>query len=264
ALVTPASAGTARRHGRSALLDRLPAGPAWAVAGRSLRYWRRDPRYLTSIVATFALPAAVLSLALLGMFSVRSAALAVGPLLGGVLGWGQHNDVAYDGTAVWTHVVSDLSGRADRAGRAAAVLVWAVPLTVVAAVAGCAVADRWQLLPAVLGLSLGLLGIGTGVSAVSSALLPYRVPEAGSNPFQTPSGAAVATLVAQAVTSSVTCALAVPVVVAFVLALLGSGTAGWVALVLGAALGAAAVLAGVHLGGRLFERRGPELLAAMR
>lgn len=264
ALVTPVSSGAARRHAPGSRLDRLPATPAWAVAGRCLRYWRRDPRYLTSIVATFALPAAVLSLSLLGMFSFRSAAVAVGPLLGGLLGWGQHNDVAYDGTAVWTHVASGLPGRADRAGRAAAVLVWAVPLTVVASVAGCGVAGRLHLLPPVVGLALGLLGVGTGVSAVSSALLPYRVPEAGANPFQTPPGATVATLVAQAVTSTATCVLAAPVVVAFVLALRGSATAGWVTLVLGGALGAGAVLGGVLLGGGLFERRAPELLAAMR
>ena len=48
--VTAGSAQAGARVGSSAL-DRLPEGPVWAVAARSLRYWRRDPRYLVAFSA---------------------------------------------------------------------------------------------------------------------------------------------------------------------------------------------------------------------
>ena len=50
-LVSPMDGGgTAGKVRDSAAVERLyPATPAGGVAGRTLRYWRRDPRYLAGI-----------------------------------------------------------------------------------------------------------------------------------------------------------------------------------------------------------------------
>lgn len=58
-LTSPADlgGGGAKVRGTTGLADRLyPATPTGAIAGRCLRYWRRDPRYLSSIAATLVVP----------------------------------------------------------------------------------------------------------------------------------------------------------------------------------------------------------------
>ena len=263
-LTRPPSSGTASVRGTGALLGRL-TGPTGAVTARSLRYWRRDSRYVTSLVTVLAMPLLLGAMVLLDVMGFRTGALLLAPLVAGLIGWGLHNDVAYDGSAVWAHVAAGVPGTADRAGRVLAALVWAVPVVLTMAVAGVAVAERWDLLPAVAGLALALLGVGAGVSSVASVLAPYPVPEAGSNPFSTPSGSAVQTMVAQMVTSAATLVGTLPVLVAAVVAWrAGSQVATWLALGLGLAVGVAGLLTGVRVGGRMMDRRGPELLARVR
>jgi len=280
ALVTSAGAGTGHRATVSSgaglpglrglparALARLESGPTGAVAARALRYWRRDPRYLTALVALVAMPLLVVLLGAASVLPSGAAALAAAPVLGWALGWTGHNDVAYDGSAVWLHVASGLPGRADRVGRAAALLVWALPLLLVAAVVAAALDGRWWLLPATTGTALALLGGGVGVSAVASAATPYPVPEPGANPFATPRGATVATLLAQLVTTVVTTVVALPAGALGVAALVtdrpGLAVAlSWGCLVVGLAIGAGAAAGGVLAGAGVFERRGPQLVAA--
>jgi ABC-2 type transport system permease protein len=264
ALVRPHSGPRSRVRG-GGLLDRLPLGPVGAVTARCLRYWRRDPRYATSLVATVAILLSLGVLVLVEVLSLATAALVAAPVIAGLTGWGQHNDVAYDGTAIWMHVAAGVPGRADRWGRFLAVLTWSLPVVLLIAVAGAGVAGRWELLPAVLGLAVALFGVGSGVSAVTSVVMPYPVPEAGANPFSQPAGAGMRTMIAQMVTSGVTVLLTLPVLITFVLALRGGSPLWmWLTLVLGAGTGVAALLFGMRQGGRLFEARGPELLLALR
>jgi len=273
ALVTPPSAGGGRRATvgsasgpASRALARLERTPTGAVTARALRYWRRDPRYLTALVALIAIPLLVVFLGATSVLPAGAAALAAAPVLGWALGWTGHNDVAYDGSAVWLHVASGLPGRADRLGRAAALLVWAVPLVLVAAVVAAALSGTWGLLPATTGAALALLGSGVGVSAVASALTPYPVPEPGANPFATPRGAAIASLVAQLATTVVTGLVASPALALLVAAAITdrpglAAALAWAALATGLVCGAGAAVLGVVSGGRLFERRGPQLIA---
>src|SRR5690606_31130970 len=72
-----------------------------AVAARAWRYWRTDPRYLSGMIATIILPVVIIFL-LGGIVLLPTALiLGLGPLMAGTVGWGRHNDVAYDGTAFW-------------------------------------------------------------------------------------------------------------------------------------------------------------------
>ncbi|WP_298993028.1 hypothetical protein [uncultured Pseudokineococcus sp.] len=267
----PSAAAPAHRRD---LLARLPEGPRWAVAARCLRYWRRDPRYVAAAASALALPVVLAALAGLGTLPA-GALWVVGPVAGLLLGASLHNDVALDGPAFWAHLAAGLPGREDRAGRTAALLLWGLPLVVVASVVGAVVAGApWSAGAAdpgdwlgraagALGAALGLLLSGAGVSAVVSAVRPYPAQAAGDSPFSSPSGAALPGALAQLVTTGATGLLALPAV-ALALASALWPWCGALALVAGAGLGTLVVREGVRRGGALLDRRGPELLAAVR
>ena len=108
----------------------------------------------------------------------------MGPLVAFLLGWSEHNAVAYESDALWLHIVSGTSGRDDRRGRLVPDVLLAAVLLPLYILVGVAVADRWDLLPAVLGLSVALLGAGYAVSSVMSVVMPYPVPAVGREPVQ--------------------------------------------------------------------------------
>jgi ABC-2 type transport system permease protein len=266
------SATRRRGDGGERLAARLAAGPlppaAAAIAARSLRYWRTDPRYLGNAVGIAILPlvaTVVLTAVELDGQRLTWAPLVTAPVLAALAGWTVHNDTAMDSTALWMHLGAGVPGRADRLGRVLGAAAWMVPAVVVLAVAGAGLAGRWDLLPALLGLSLALLGAGLGVSAVASGLVVYPVQPPGSSPFSSASmGNVGLTLLAQAATSAAVGILALPALVTAALAVVVGPAWGWLALAVGVAEGAGLVAAGVVLGGRALDARGPALLAAMR
>ncbi|NLF03840.1 MAG: hypothetical protein GX593_02355 [Actinomycetales bacterium] len=267
-LVDPPSTVGASRRRADAFLG-AGSGPTTtahatlAVARRSLRYWLGDPRYLASLASTLLMPLLIaLLLSVVGLEAVSGGVL-LAPLVAGAVGWGRHNDTAFDGTAFWMHVSAGLPGIADRAGRVLALAAWALPLVVGLAVGGAWLADRWDLLGASLGLALGLFGAGLGVAMVSSVLLPYPAPRAGESPFSTETGAVGASLVAQLLSTAVTGVLAVPVTVLFWLTVTRSPGLAGVTLAVGLLGGAVVLAAGIVLGGRLLDARGAQLLARL-
>ncbi|KGM13937.1 hypothetical protein N869_07885, partial [Cellulomonas bogoriensis 69B4 = DSM 16987] len=234
-----------------------------AVTRRCLRYWAADPRYLSAMLASVALPLVIVLLLGAVVEAPAAVVLSIAPLMGGTIGWGRHNDVAYDGSAFWMHVVARPAGWTDRAGRAAAVLAWAVPLVVLVGVLAGVTSGRPDLGVAAVGAGVGVLLTGLAVSAVSSASLVYPVPQAGGNPFAAPAGSLGAGLVAQLVTSLVTLVLASPVLLVYAAALWWDPVMAWVALGLGVLGGGALLAVGVVLGGRVLDRRAPRLAARL-
>lgn len=265
-LTAPRAAGGGRaraRDGGADVLDRLPSGPRWAVAVRCLRYWRRDPRYGLAAGTSVLVPAALALVAWTGDMPA-GVLQASGLVLALLVGISLHNDVAADGTAFWTHVATGVRGLDDRWGRTVACLVWAAPLVALVTVVTTVVPGDGRRLPGLLAGALGLLAAGLAVSAVASAVRPYPVQAAGENPFSQPSGAAVPAAVAQALCSSATVLLALPALVLGLLGALWLPWLGWVALAVAVVLGGVELQVGVVQGGRLLDRRAPELLAAVR
>ena len=242
---------------------RLPATPTGAVTARALTYWRRDPRYLTAMGVLPLLPLGMLVPSLVSGTG-HGLALLMGPAVGYLLGYGLHNDLAYDGTAFWGHVASGVGGVADRVGRMVPSAVLGVVLVPAYAVLGAVLSGRTAALPPVLGAGVGLLLTGLGLSSIVSAVKPYPVPGPGESPFHSPAGASGLTLVVQVLTSAAITVLVSPVLVTAGFAVWGGQAwLGWVALLLGVVLGAAYVVVGVRVGARLFERRAPLLLAEL-
>jgi ABC-2 type transport system permease protein len=248
--------------GRRRLLDRLPDGARWAVTARSMRYWRRDPRYVV-IVVTSVLAAGV-PLAAIGLNGGRAPLLAAGPYVAFLLALSTSNGAGYDGSAFAAHLLTGVHGRDDRSGRALGLLVWGLPLVVAIAVAGAVLAGRPALAPAVVGASAGMLLGGTGASAVMGAVLPYPVVEAGGNPFQTNAGGGLQAILAQLGTMLAAMTVGLPGLAGLVASAVWQDWLAWPTLLAGTTVGAVGLVAGVVVGGRVVDARGPEILAGVR
>ncbi|CAH0139293.1 hypothetical protein SRABI83_00427 [Arthrobacter sp. Bi83] len=263
ALVTPPYAGSTRRTGgRLGLFGLFPATPTGAIAARSLTYWFRDPRYSGSLVVVPLLPV-VLAFqgSQTGNFGVITIA---GPLTAFLLAWSISSDVSYDNTAFALHLAAGVRGVQDRLGRALACLAFALPAVMVLATVPFFLTGDWEWLPAILGLSLGVLFTGLGLASVVSARYTVAVPLPGDSPFKKPPGNVAQTLAVQFGGMGVLLVLTLPEA-ALVIAQMVTGDPafGWANLALGPMLGIALFVAGVRIGGRWFDARGPELLAQL-
>lgn len=263
ALVTPAhTAERTRARGRLGLIGFVRRGPALAVAARSLSYWFRDPRYLRQLVILPVLP--VLLVFYSQLDHIPGLLVALGPAVAFFLSLSIVADVSYDSTAFTLHLASGLSGAADRAGRAVAVLVFGLPATVVATVVSVAVIAPDAPLPAILGLALGMLGTGLGIGSVTSAVLVLPVPAPGDSLFRARPGANLSTALQMLLVWVVLAVLCAPeaVLLGITVATHQALTA-WLTLLAGVVLGGVALTVGIRQGGRLLDRRGPELLAQL-
>lgn len=256
----PADPGIARRG--LGWFERFSARPAQVIAARSLTYWSRDPRYR---VALFAIPIA--PIVMLAAFAVagadmRSLALVPLPVVLLLLAWSQHNDVAMDSTAIWEHVASGIRGSADRAGRLAPVLMIGVPLAVIGSSITVTLAGEWRILPAVLGLNLAVLFVAAGVTSVFSVAMPYPATRPGDSPFVQPQWSGSGSGLAQTLSMIVSLVVAVPPVWFAIVAVIDvSFLQNMWALAFGVGYGLLVLLLGIFVGGKLFERNGPELIA---
>lgn len=259
-LTEPVSAGRDSRAKGLGWFGRLPATPTGAVAARAATYWVRDPRYAMAVAIVPVLPV------LLAISAPDGAVVLIaGPAAAFTVGWSISADVAYDGTAFWTHLASPLRGVADRWGRVVVAGCLGFLLTLVVVVGTVWFTGRWDALPALVGASVGLLLTALGGASVVSAAVVYPVQLPGENPFGTKQGASAAAFTSQLVGFMAIGALGAPTAVLALLSVVqGSAALGWLALVVGVVLGVVVLVAGVRLGGSLLDRRGPDLLQRMR
>jgi ABC-2 type transport system permease protein len=260
-----ANAGSGSRSTRSKGLgpfNWFPGTPTGAVAARTAVYWMRDPRYGGSLVVLPALAA----LAVFVSFTGNTWFLfLLGPIFAATLAITLCAEVSYDGTAFASHLSSRLSGVADRAGRVWTFAIISVPLVLLSTVIPLAATGRAADIPAMLGIGLGLLLTGFGVSSIASARFLMAVPAAGESPFKSPQGSAFSSQLGMFVTWAIVFALSLPELVLGTIALVtGQTTLGFVALLVGLALGSVLMVVGIRQGGALLDRRGPELLTSLR
>ena len=241
--------------------SRLPSSQTWAVAARSLTYWIRDARYRTQLVIVPIVPLLMVATFLIGGVYWQNLALLPLPVMALFLSWSVHNDVAHDNTAIWLHVSSSVSGRADRIGRLIPVLIIGIPLIAVGAPLSAVLYGDPEVLPSLIGVSAGILLSGLGLSSLFSAWFPYPAVRPGDSPFSQPQASGGSASVIQSVAFLATIVLTSP---ALVFAYLGLQTGGrWPLMSLSAGLGVGLVVlaVGIWVGGRIFDRRGPELLS---
>lgn len=242
--------------------DRFSAKPGPVIGARALTYWMRDPRYRVALAAIPLAPVLmVLALWVAGV-DMHTLALVPVPVILVLLGWSLHNDVAMDSTALWIHVASGTRGRDDRFGRLAPVLLLGLPLALVGSSITVTVMGDWRVLPAVIGMNLGVLLAAAGVSSVFSALMPYPTTRPGDSPFAQPAVSGAGSGLAQSLSMIVALVLALPPIwiAASAISTVSFGMNFW-ALIFGAGYGLVVITVGVLVGGRVFDRAAPELLA---
>jgi ABC-2 type transport system permease protein len=249
--------------GRLGLFRIVPATPTGAIAARSLLYWMRDARFARQLILVPMMP--VLLILLSTLVHEPGLVYASAPVVAGLLPLTLFAVVSYDGTAYALHLSTGVRGIDDRAGRAAALLAFAVPSVVIVGIVSTLAIGATSVLPAVLGISIGVLLSGLAVISVSSASIVVPVARAGRNPFTAQPGSGMTGVVGSYAVTAVTIGLAIPELVLGVLSLvLGSALLGWLSFAIGALWGAGSLILGVRLGGRILDRTGPALLARMR
>lgn len=249
--------------GRLGIFRLVPATPAGAIAARSLLYWARDARFARQLVLVPMMP--VLLILLASLVHMPGLVDVAAPIVAGLLPLTLFAVVSYDGTAFALHLSTGVRGIDDRAGRAAALVAFALPAVVIIAVVSTAIVGATSGLPAVFGISIGVLLSGLAVISVSSASIVIPVPRAGRNPFAAQAGSGMTSIVGSYAVTGVTVGLALPELLLGILSLaLGSALLGWLALAVGVLWGAGSLVIGVRVGGRILDRTGPTLLARMR
>ncbi|MEV1130291.1 hypothetical protein [Agromyces sp. NPDC049794] len=261
-LVTPGREASAKHYRGLGWFDRMPHTATGAVAARSITYWVRDARYWMSVIMIPVVPVLVLVPLSLAGIPLAYTALVPVPLMCLLLGWALHNDTAFDSTAVWLHVASGVRGAADRAGRLVPVLIAGTVVIGLGSAVTALVLDDWRLLPSVIGVSTALLLAGLGVGSIASARFPYPAVKPGDSPFQQPQSTSAITALVQSITMLGSVLVALPAVVFAALGLFVDPAWHAASFAAGVGLGVLVLVVGIWLGGRVFDRRGPEILAA--
>jgi ABC-2 type transport system permease protein len=231
-----------------------------AVRARLSHYWFSDPRYLSNLAGVLVVPLVVVGL-IMPVFGLDPRWTFVAPvLLAATIGWGRHNDLAYDSSGLWLDVASGQLGWAVTRGRMGAVVMWAAPMVLLVALASLAWTRLWEYTPAVLGACAGVLGSTLGVSAITSVAFPYRAPGPGESPFGAEVGSVGAGLFAQFVSSVITFLVLPLSIIPLVLAVSVDARWGWAAAVVGVAAGAVVYLVGVRVAGVIYDRRSGQLV----
>lgn len=259
-VMRPVPAGVVRDGFDS--FDRFPARPRGVIASRVLSYWRRDPRYRVALVAIPVAPVVMLVALWIAGVEPQLLALLPLPIILLLLGWSIHNDVALDSTAIWMHVASGTRGRDDRIGRLAPVMLLGLPLVMFGSSISVTVAADWRVLPAVIGMNIAVLLVSAGVSSVFSVLIPYPATRPGDSPFAQPAVAGSRAGLAQTLSMLAALLLSLPPVLLSVQAIIEPRLPeNLLALFFGLLWGVLMLGLGVALGGKIFERRGPEIVA---
>lgn len=267
ALVTPAySGGTRRGNGKLGFFGWFPATPTGAVAARCLTYWFRDPRYSAGLLIAPLVPLVfVFAGSQTGAGNTIGVALGFGGALAAFLVvWSISSDISYDNTAFALHIAAGVDGRTDRTGRVIAAAVLALPLGVLYAVVGAIVVQDFVQLLATLGLVIGVVGSGLGLSSVFSARFTMNAPLPGESPLKSRPGNGLSTALIQLAGFGGLGLLVLPeLILAIVAVVTGQVFLAWVTLLVGIVLGAILLILGIRQGAGIYNRRAPELLLAV-
>jgi ABC-2 type transport system permease protein len=261
-LVTPAREVGAKRSGALSWFGRLPHTPAGVIAARSITSWGRDARYWVSLIMIPVVPVLVyIPLTIAGVPEQYLTLLPV-PLMCLFLGWMVHNDVAYDSTAIWLHVVSGTRGVADRIGRLIPSLVLGIPLIGLGSALSVFFYGDWGALPAMLGVSTSIFLTGLGFSSYTSARFPYPATKPGDSPFAQPQASDTGSAILQTLTFTSAIVLSSPAILGLLLGIFVDPYWFMQSFYYGVGMGLFVLVIGIWRGARAFERRGPEMLAS--
>jgi len=260
-LTRPQRMVRARRYSGLGWFAVLPTNRTGVVLARSLTYWARDARYRISLIVIPIVPVLVAVPLAVGGVPLEIVALLPVPAMAMFLSWSIHNDVAFDSTAFWLHVASEVPGTADRLGRAIPALALGLPLVVGGSAIAAIMHGDIDIVWSIMGVSTCILLVGLGLSCITSARFPYPAAQPGDSPFAQPQVAGAAASLIQSFSFFAVLVLAVPAAALAAYGFLVDPAFHLWSLAAGLGVGTVVFATGVLWGGRIVERRGPELLA---
>ena len=232
------------------------------MAGRTLRYWRRDPRYLAGIAGFLIGPIVLIIMQMINPQSSALLAVFAPSLLGMLVGFSLAQDLSYDGTALWLHISTGIRGAEDRTGRVMSTVTIYLPLTVILLCIAMIITGEWQLLVPAVGLALALLLTGLGVGSLVGTLWQWPAPPPGVNPFTRGNAGGLPSLLSFTLTMFGTVILALPTI-ALVIWSFATPWVGYLTLPVGLVCGFIVLRIGIRQGGRILDRRWPEAMLAV-
>ncbi|WGD38316.1 hypothetical protein [Lysinibacter sp. HNR] len=241
--------------------ERVSPTPAGVIGARSMTYWMRDPRYRVPLAILPLVPFAIMVPLAVATMPWNYVVLVPLPILCLLLSFSVHNDVAMDSTALWLHVSSATRGIDDRRGRLLPVLLFGTPLVGLGSIITLLFSGDWRILPAIIGVNIGILLVGTGVSSVISVLFPYAATRPGDSPFVQPQSVGSRAVLAQLLSLLLTIIFIFPSVALMVIGLLVNPVYHFWSLGAALAIGGTVFAAGLIGGARIFDNRSTELLA---
>lgn len=239
-------------------------GPLGAVIGKSLRYWRRDTRYLAALGIY---PVIIVFFAAMGLMLPESRGMMMGMaiFMCGMTGISTANEIGFDGPSGWVNIVTGLPARANLLGRIAAQALLMVPGVIVAMVGLPLLYGMSWLIPMAVMGALGAMICGWGLSMVVSVLLPYPSSAPGTNPMKDKSASSSNAMIAMTVAMvgifvPLLPAIGVGVWGAIVGSLALTALAGVLALVAGAVM----FLVGMRIAAVRLDARYPDVFQKVR
>ncbi|MBP0459991.1 transporter [Streptomyces montanisoli] len=247
-----------RATGRASL---LPEGRTSTAMLRTLRYLVREPKTKAALVTSLAIGLIV------PVFNALEGASTIyfGCFAAGMLGTMMYNQFGQDGSAFWM-VAMSISSRRDAylelRSRALALLLVTLPYSALVSVVMAALTHQWHRLPEVLGLSWALLGALVAAGAVTSARLPYSIPQE-SRKNVAPGQTSLATMSLLGGMPAAALVGAPVLGLTLWLHLAGHNAWTWLLLPVGTVYGALIAWAGLRTAARPLADRLPEILSAV-
>ena len=242
----------------------VPKTAFGAVMGKSLRYWRRDTRYLAALGLY---PVMIIFFVAMGFTlpESRPGMLAMTILMCGMSGMSLSNEIGFDGPAGWVNIVTGLPARANLLGRIAAMAVLMVPGVLVVTIVIPLLYGMPELLPMTMMGALGTMICGWGFSTVVGTLLPYPSSPPGTNPMKDKSASSSNAMIAMTVAML---GVFVPLLPAIGVGIWGAVTGSMVLTILAGVLalvaGVVVFLVGLRISVVRLEARYPDMFQKVR
>lgn len=183
----PTQQATRAAKGDSLLLPRVPGSPVGALYSREIRYWRRDNRFMMSLMVVVVLCGLYL---LMGMLNEANRWMLWFALFFVSLGPQQvaGNSLGMDGPSNWVHMVAGVRGKQIVASRSLSTATVLVPIWLVVCIAAGAIdgfSATWLLVSL---LTLGCILIASAMANFSATRFPAQTTAPGTNSFKQRNG----------------------------------------------------------------------------
>lgn len=183
----PTQHATRAAKGDSLLLPRVPSSPVGALYSREIRYWRRDNRFMMSLMVVVVLCGLYL---LMGMLDAANRWMLWFALFFVSLGPQQvaGNSLGMDGPSNWVHMVAGVRGKQIVASRSLSTVTVLVPIWLIVCIAAGAIdgfSATWLLVSL---LTLGCILLASAMANFSATRFPAQTTAPGTNSFKQRNG----------------------------------------------------------------------------